>query len=88
MAKIIYWTGKEQMLEDKVFSLKELQTIVHGYIQIMPCGNGDMMVMNEEGKLMNLSPNKKATDIMRENFDGFDDTIVGDVLVCDSKYIE
>lgn len=71
----------------KQISLKFLQESVGGYIQIVPLGeSGDVMVINEEGKIANLPINTKATAIFRR-WNGGDDYIVGDVLVLESKHI-
>lgn len=37
--------------------LERFQRIVGGYIEIVQLGNGIVMVLNEEGKLMGLPPN-------------------------------
>lgn len=63
------------------FSLEELQQIVGGYIEIVYLLDDYIMVINEEGKLMNLPMNAQATHIY-QNHTGCYDTIVGDVLVC------
>jgi hypothetical protein len=70
----------------KDFTLKELQAIVGGYIEMVFLNNGQIMVVNEEGKLEGLPLNVRATEIIRRN--GKEDTIVGDVLVCPSKMIK
>ena len=40
--------------------LKDMQAIVDGYIQTIPCENGLVMVVNEEGRLRMLPYNLKA----------------------------
>lgn len=68
------------------FQLGELQKIVGGYIEIVGLLDNEIMVINEEGKLADLPINENATEIYNE-FDGFYDYIVGDVLVCDSNMV-
>ena len=83
MAKIIKADGTEIAVtpkNGKDFKLDELQPIVGGYIEIVYLP-GRFMVVNEEGKLMGLPINGKASFIAGE-------TIVGDVLVCDRKEIK
>lgn len=66
----------------KDFSLDELQAFVHGYIELVYLGNDMVMVVNEEGKLLGLPRNTKATQMYPL------DIIVGDVLVCHSNQID
>jgi hypothetical protein len=70
----------------KLFSLKELQAFVGGYIEIVFLTDSQIMVVNEEGKLDELPINVRATEIVRAR--GIEDTIVGDALVCPSKLVK
>jgi hypothetical protein len=67
----------------KHFNLQELQKFVGGYIELVYLPNNRIMVVNEEGKVDGLPVNERATNMIT-----FDDVIVGDVLVCDSKIIK
>lgn len=90
MAKIIKANGEEietSPMNGNDFKLEELQSIVGGYIEIVWLPNGKIMVINEEGKLMNLPENVNATKIYHSTF-GYNDLIVGDVLLCDSNQVE
>ena len=75
----------------KDFKLKELKDIVQGYIEIVSIGSHLnekverepwCMIINEEGKLIGLSLNEKATELY------INDIIVGDVLICPSSMIK
>lgn len=68
------------------FSLEELNGFVGGYIEIVRLSKSQVMVVNEEGKLMGLKPNLYATLLVQ--IAGHRDTIVGNVLVCDTKKIK
>lgn len=68
------------------FSLEELQTIVDGHIEVLRLTDEQIMIVNEEGKLNGLSFNAKATRMVREA--GYDDFIVGDVLVCHTNMVK
>jgi hypothetical protein len=68
------------------FSLEELQEIVGGFIEIVSLMDNEIMVINEEGKLIDLPFNETATQMYQE-VDGFYDYIAGDVLVCDSNMV-
>ena len=91
MAKIIKASGEQievAPMNGNDFKLEELQTIVGGLVEIVWLPNNeDIMVINEEGKLMNLPFNKEATKIYYDSF-GYDDTIVGDVLLCKNNQVE
>ena len=70
-------------------TLKEMQEIVGGYIQIIPLTRDKSVVLNEEGKLNQLSVNEQATQLARQEsalIEG--DCIVGDCLVIDNKLLE
>jgi hypothetical protein len=71
------------------FSLKELQTFVGGYIEIQRLPKTrEMLVLNEEGKLIGLPRNAQASAIWQKNYPtaeypiGNDGLIVGDVVIC------
>lgn len=64
--------------DGKAFTLKELQGIVGGLIQLVYTHDGKRMYVNEEGKLMNLPYNQLATQQYRDN--QFD-VILGNAIV-------
>ena len=72
---------------NKVFTLDELKSVVGGYIEIVPLDELYSMVVNEEGKLLNLPINEGATRVYRTS-KNTDDFIVGNVLICSNKEIE
>lgn len=89
MATLIKSNGQEQKvspLKGESFKLKELQNLVGGYIETIPVATDQLMVVNEEGKLLKLPFNQKATNIALENC--VVDAIVGDVLICMSNEME
>ena len=56
---------------DKKPDLKELQSHVGGYIQILPGrlnGRSCSIVINEEGKIYGMPPNKLATEYWHEYY--------------------
>lgn len=71
------------------YTLEELKTFVDGYIQIIQLTQTQIMVINEEGKLIGLQPNRLATEAallvkaIAEN-----DFIVGDCIICDKKHVK
>ena len=91
MARIIKTDGQIVPVEPKNgkdFQLDELQQIVGGYVQLLSLANGagEVMVMNEDGKIEGFPMNYKATQLAAKRlFPG--DYIVGDVLVCETGQI-
>ena len=87
--RILYVDGREEFIEPKNgtdFSLKELQTIVGGSIEVVPLCDERIMVVNEEGKIHRLPLNVRAMCIV--NGEGIADTIVGNVLICHSSMVK
>lgn len=84
MGKIYKTDGTITTVEPKNgtdYSLEELKEIVDGHIEVLYLNDEEMMVLNEEGKILGLDLNDNATAIISEA--GYwDDFIVGDVLVC------
>lgn len=68
------------------FSLEELRRFVGGHIEIVRLSKSQVMVVNEEGKLRNFKENQYATMIV--NMVGIHDTIVGNVLICNTNKIK
>ena len=68
------------------FQLDELQKMVGGYIEIIPAGEGKIMVLDDEGKLKGKPVNDAATMIFMQA--GYYDIIAGDALVCDDEMVK
>ena len=49
-------------------NLKEAQKFVGGYVEGITFPNGDYLIINEEGKLMQLPLNPEATTLWRATF--------------------
>lgn len=84
MARIIKTDGTERNVEPRNgsdFSLSEMQRIVGGFIECVTLANGQLMVVNEEGVILEMPYNKKASEL-------YGQPIVGNVLVCDSNQIK
>jgi len=67
--------------------LKAAQKFVGGMVQGIEFPNGDYLIINEEGKLMNLPLNSEATMMWRATFTkdkylfGYDDFVVGPAIL-------
>lgn len=69
------------------FSLKELQTFVGGYIEVLRLSPTQIMVCNEGGKLLpDAEPNQYASLVVR--MAGYNDSVFGNVVVCDSAMVK
>ena len=93
MAKIYKANGEVLDIEPKNgtdFQLEELQAIVEGHIELIFLPNNQLMVLNEEGKIMGLPYNENATKqcsiVFREA--GCSDFIVGDALICNQEEVK
>ena len=67
-------------------TLKEAQDFVGGNVECIGWPNGDLLIVNEEGKLNNLPLNPEATTLWRTTFTkdkyafGYDDFVVGPAI--------
>ena len=66
---------------------KAVSKFVGGMVEVVTFPNGDLLLLNEEGKLMGLPLNEKATTLWRTHFTkathlwGYDDDVVGPAIV-------
>lgn len=77
--------GQEKEVKPKngnYFLLRELRGFVGGNIEMVELVTGEMMVLNEEGKLLGLPHNRTATLLFNAGNRAWYDPICGDVLVC------
>jgi hypothetical protein len=70
-------------------TLKEAQDFVGGMVECITFPNGDLLIVNEEGKLMQLPINPEATMLWRMTFDN-DNYVTGrkDFVVGPAIYIK
>lgn len=69
------------------FTLREMQKIVKGLIEIVRLSPTLVMIVNEEGKIRGLPYNDPATALYRYYLKT-KDIIVGDVIVTEAKNID
>ena len=75
-------------------NLKEAQEFVGGMVEGITFPNGDYLIINEEGKLMNLPLNPEATALWRATFTkdkyafGYDDFVVGPAILIKAKALK
>ena len=80
MARLIKASG-EVLPNVDISSLKKMQDLVQGYIEFIYLKDNKVLICNEEGLLMNFTPNKQASNI-------YGHRVVGDVVVCDITEIK
>ena len=88
MAILIKASGRKKSVypdNQTNFTLEELRKYVGGSIQMVQTKDDRIIVMNEEGKIKKLLPNKRATKLYEY---GEYDYIVGDVLVVQKNQIK
>ena len=56
-----------KIIDDYKPSLEKLQEMVGGNIEVLTLNNGDTLVTNQDGRMMNLNYNSEATKIYQEN---------------------
>jgi len=87
MATLLKSDGTKETItpaNGKTFTLKEMQTLVGGFIQIIGLPNGANLVMNEDGKIEELPYNLEATLLGEKAGIATEDYIVGDVVLCEN----
>lgn len=72
----------------KFFSLKEMQGYVDGYIECLPFGSSQLMVINEEGKFTKKQNIKASMLAIRKRAIYPWDYIAGDVLICNNEEVQ
>ena len=74
-------------------TLEEAQEFVGGLVEGITFPNGDYLIINEEGKLMDLPLNSEATMMWRVTFTkdkylfGHDDFVVGPAILIKAKAV-
>ena len=85
-----------KIIEDKKDEpdLKTAQEFVGGMVEGISFPNGDYLIINEEGKLMQLPLNPEATALWRMTFTkdkyiiGYDDFVVGPAILIKKKALK
>jgi len=85
-----------KIIEDKKDEpqYKEVSKFVGGMVECVTFPNGDLLLLNEEGKLMQLPLNPEATTLWRATFDndnyitGRKDFVVGPAILIKKKALK
>ena len=70
-----------KIIDDYKPSLEKLQEMVGGNIEVLTLNNGDTLVTNQDGRMMNLNYNSEAIKIYEENTSVKGIDIVGQAVV-------
>ena len=89
-------TAKFQIVEDSKHEpgLKSAQEFVGGNVECITFPNGDVLIVNEEGKLMGLPLNPEGTALWRMTFTkeeyafGYDDWVSGPAILIKKKALK
>ena len=68
------------VFEKKEPTLGRAQKLVGGYVECITVGDGDRLIFNEEGKILNLPVNEEATKLFTDEY-GKVDVICGDAIL-------
>ena len=72
----------------------EVKEFVGGMVEAVTFPNGDLLLLNEEGKLMGLPLNEKASKLWKDTFDndnyitGRKDYVVGPAILIRAKALD
>jgi hypothetical protein len=80
---VLHVDGRTEKLPDT--ELETLQKAVGGYIEMVAAHNGNVIILDEEGKIKNKPINAEAT---RMFINGQSDPIVGDVVIASAEQIK
>ena len=73
---------------------KAVSKFVGGMVECVTFPNGDLLLLNEEGKLMGLPLNEKASKLWKDTFDndnyitGRDDFVVGPAILIRAEALD
>ena len=96
MTQVNTTTAEFKIITDKKDEPKyaEVKEFVGGMVETVSFPNGDLLLLNEEGKLIGLPLNLEATAIWRETFDndnyitGRNDFVVGPAILIRAKALD
>ena len=89
MTKVNTQAAEFKLITDKKDEpdYKAVSKFVGGMVEVVTFPNGDLLLLNEEGKLMGLPLNEKASKLWKDTFDndnyitGRDDFVVGPAIL-------
>ena len=96
MTKVNTQTAEFKLITDKKDEpdYKAVSKFVGGMVECVSFPNGDLLLLNEEGKLMGLPLNEKASKLWKDTFDndnyitGRKDYVVGPAILIKAKALD
>ena len=96
MTQVNTATAEFKIITDKKDEPKyaEVKEFVGGMVEVVSMPNGDLLLFNEEGKLMKLPVNDKASKLWKDTFDndnyitGRKDFVVGPAILIRAKALD
>ena len=79
--------GYIQSYPKESITLQDMQELVGGYIETVPLNESQYMVVNEDGRSLNLPINEMANAVLVQNNPHFAkfNTIIGNVFIIEMK---
>ena len=96
MTKVNTQAAEFKLITDKKDEpdYKAVSKFVGGMVEVVSMPNGDLLLLNEEGKLMGLPLNLEATAIWKDTFDndnyitGRNDFVVGPAILIKAEALD
>ncbi len=96
MTQVNTQTAEFKLITDKKDEpdYKAVSKFVGGMVECVSFPNGDLLLLNEEGKLMGLPLNEKASKLWKDTFDndnyitGRKDYVVGPAILIKAKALD
>ena len=96
MTQVNTQTAEFKIITDKKDEpdYKAVSKFVGGMVEVVSMPNGDLLLLNEEGKLMGLPVNDKASKLWKDTFDndnyitGRKDFVVGPAILIRAKALD
>ena len=96
MTQVNTATAEFKIITDKKDEPKyaEVKEFVGGMVEVVSMPNGDLLLFNEEGKLMKLPVNDKASKLWKDTFDndnyitGRNDFVVGPAILIRAEALD
>jgi hypothetical protein len=96
MTQVNTATAEFKIITDKKDEPKyaEVKEFVGGMVEVVSMPNGDLLLFNEEGKLMKLPVNDKASKLWKDTFDndnyitGRKDFVVGPAILIRAEALD
>jgi hypothetical protein len=89
LSKAIYLSSEcDREIQDTSFTLERLyKLLTTEMIEVVELGDGNILIIDEEGKCLDLRKNKEATALCSPTFQR-EDYIAGPAILCPSSFLQ